>query len=92
MAGGRATGVNTTTATGADGFVPASAVVLAASTVETPRLVLLSDQHGRCRRSWSTSTWSGPHLMTHHFPGGLGVFEERVDYWRGFWSMRCLDD
>ncbi|HXN61302.1 MAG TPA: GMC family oxidoreductase [Acidimicrobiales bacterium] len=86
--GGRATGVYTTTAAGADGFVPATTVVLAASTVETPRLTLLSDLPG----DLVNLDLVGSHLMTHHFPGGLGVFEERVDYWRGFWSMRCLDD
>jgi choline dehydrogenase-like flavoprotein len=30
--------------------------------------------------------------MGHHYPGGLGFFTERIDYYRGYWSMRCLDD
>ena len=34
----------------------------------------------------------GRNLMVHHYPGGIGFFSERIDYYRGFWSMRCLDD
>jgi choline dehydrogenase-like flavoprotein len=30
--------------------------------------------------------------MVHHYPGGIGFFQDRIDYYRGFWSMRCLDD
>ncbi|HEX4865614.1 MAG TPA: GMC family oxidoreductase [Acidimicrobiales bacterium] len=85
---GRAVGVRTVDGEGREGFVRGAVVVLAASTVETPRLVLLSDLPG----SLVNLDQVGRHLMVHHFPGGVGVFEERVDYWRGFWSMRCLDD
>ena len=85
---GRAAGVHTVNSDGSDGYYAAGrAVVLAASTVETPRLVLLSDLGGTVN-----SDLVGRYLMTHHFPAGVGVFEERVDYWRGFWSMRCFDD
>ena len=66
----------------------ADVVVLAASTVDTPRLVLLS----RLPRDLVNHDVVGRYLMVHHFPGGIGVFEERIDYYRGFWSMRCLDD
>jgi choline dehydrogenase-like flavoprotein len=88
VVGGRATGVRTTTAGGLQGFVAGKVVVMAASTVETPRLALLSDLPAHL----VNLDLLGAHLMTHHFPGGLGVFEERVDFWRGYWSMRCLDD
>jgi choline dehydrogenase-like flavoprotein len=30
--------------------------------------------------------------MGHHYPAGIGFFSKRIDYYRGFWSMRCLDD
>jgi len=86
--GGRAVGVYTIGADGSEGYYSAGkAVVLAASTVETPRLVLMSDLGGSVN-----TDMIGRHLMVHHWPAGVGWFEDRVDYWRGFWSMRCLDD
>lgn len=93
VTGGRATGVNVVDRLGRpDAYTAAKAVVLAASTVETPRLVLNSIKDGTLPAYLVNSDLVGRHLMVHHFPAGVGVFEERVDYWRGFWSMRCLDD
>ena len=90
---GRAVGVNVIDKAGNDDYYSASkAVVLAASTVETPRLVLNSIAESTLQRALVNTDQVGRHLMVHHFPAGVGVFEERVDYWRGFWSMRCLDD
>ncbi len=66
----------------------ARAFVLACSTVDTPRLTLLSD----LPRGLVNHDVVGRYLQIHHFPGGVGFFEERIDYYRGFWSMRCLDD
>lgn len=66
----------------------AKVFVLAASTVETPRLVLLSE----LPRNIVNHDVVGRYLMVHHFPGGIGFFEQRIDYYKGFWSMRCLDD
>jgi len=85
---GEATGVSVIDASGKPGFYGARVVVLAASTVETPRLVLMSGLPANL----VNLDLVGRYLMAHHFPGGLGVFEQRVDPWRGFWSMRCLDD
>ena len=68
--------------------VRAKGFVLACSTVDTPRLVLLSD----LRRDLVNHDVVGRYLQIHHFPGGVGFFNDRVDYYRGFWSMRCLDD
>ncbi len=68
--------------------VAARVIVLACSTVDTPRLALLSDLPG----DLVNNDLVGRHLMAHHFPGGIGFFPERIDYYRGFWSMRCLDD
>jgi choline dehydrogenase-like flavoprotein len=68
--------------------VSARAIVLACSPVDTPRLALLSE--------WPFDLVNhdllGRYLMVHHYPGGIGFFEQRIDYYRGFWSMRCLDD
>lgn len=90
---GRATGVNVVDSHGnGDTYTASKAVVLAASTVETPRLVLNSIKDGTLPAYLVNSDLVGRYLMVHHYPAGVGVFEERVDYWRGFWSMRCLDD
>jgi choline dehydrogenase-like flavoprotein len=77
---------------GNPGAVTATTVVIAASTVETPRLVLLSVRNGYMPAANVNLDVVGHHLMTHHFPGAVGWFSDRVDYWRGYWSMRCLDD
>ena len=66
----------------------ATVFVLACSTVDTPRLALLSE----LPRDLVNHDVLGRYLQVHHFPGGVGVFDERIDYYRGFWSMRCLDD
>ena len=93
VSNGQATGVNVVDSAGRpDTYTAAKAVVLAASTVETPRLVLNSIMDGTLPTYLVNTDVVGRHLMAHHFPAGVGVFEERVDYWRGFWSMRCLDD
>ena len=66
----------------------ASTFVLACSTVDTPRFVLLSE----LPRNLVNHDVVGRYLQVHHFPGGVAFFDERIDYYRGFWSMRCLDD
>ena len=63
-------------------------IILACSTVDTPRLVQLSDLPGDV----VNDDLVGRYLQVHHFPGGVGFFQDRIDYYRGFWSMRCLDD
>lgn len=86
--GGRARRVVYIDPQGVTRAVEAETIVLACSTVDTPRLVLLSEfPHDRVNYDLI-----GRHLMVHHFPGGIGFFDQRIDYYRGFWSMRCLDD
>ena len=63
-------------------------IVLSCSTVDTPRLVLLSE----LPRDLVNHDVVGRYLMGHHYPGGIGFFSDRIDYYRGYWSMRCLDD
>jgi choline dehydrogenase-like flavoprotein len=71
---GRATGVTYIDSGGNEGSVSASAIVLAASTVDTPRLVLLSIQRGTMPADLVNTDVVGHHLMTHHFPGAIGWF------------------
>jgi len=65
--------------------VTAPVVVMACSALDTPRLALLSQLPDPHRLI-------GRYLTAHHYVGGIGLFKDRIDYWRGFWSMRCLDD
>lgn len=90
---GKAVGVNVIDSTGkAEAYYATKVVLLAASTVETPRLVLNSIEESTLPAYLVNTDLVGRYLMVHHYPAGVGIFEERVDYWRGFWSMRCLDD
>lgn len=88
LEGGRARRVVYIGPDGNSHAVEADAIILACSTVDTPRLVLLSD----LPQNLVNHDLVGSHLMVHHYPGGIGFFQERIDYYRGFWSMRCLDD
>lgn len=89
---GRATAVNYLDSAGNPSSVQGKVIVLAASTPETPRLVLLSVANGTMPKDLVNTDLVGRHLMCHHFPGAAGWFSQRLDTWRGFWSMRCLDD
>ncbi len=85
---GRAEKVEYIDAHGRHRSVAGKVIVIACSTVDTPRLVLLSE----LPQELVNFDVVGRHLMVHHYPGGIGIFEQRIDYYRGFWSMRCLDD
>jgi choline dehydrogenase-like flavoprotein len=85
---GRAERVEYIDSAGRHRSVAGKVIVLSCSTVDTPRLVLLSELP-RDRVNFDVV---GRHLMVHHYPGGIGFFKDRIDYYRGFWSMRCLDD
>ena len=85
---GRAKQVEYVDAAGRHRAVAGKVIVLACSTVDTPRLVLLSE----LPQNLVNHSIVGRHLMVHHYPGAIGIFSERIDYYRGFWSMRCLDD
>ena len=85
---GRAERVEYLDAEGRPRSVAGKAIVIACSTIDTPRLVLLSE----LPQDKVNFDVVGRHLMVHHYPGGIGFFDERIDYYRGFWSMRCLDD
>jgi choline dehydrogenase-like flavoprotein len=85
---GRADRVEYIDARGVPRAVTGNTIVLSCSTVDTPRLVLLSE----LPPDLVNLDVVGRHLMVHHYPGGIGFFSDRIDYYRGFWSMRCLDD
>src|SRR5438128_2332607 len=68
--------------------VSAKVIVLACSALETPRLVLLSE----LPTNLVNHDLVGRYLMAHQYVGGIGFFSNRIDYYRGFWSMRCIDD
>ena len=85
---GKARAVEYLDANGRARSVAGRVIVLSCSTVDTPRLVLLSE----LPQDLVNFDVVGRHLMVHHYPGGIGFFSERIDYYRGFWSMRCLDD
>lgn len=86
--GGRAEAVEYIDGSGRRRSVRGRQIVLACSTVDTPRLVLLSE----LPHHLINYDLVGRNLMGHHYPGGIGFFSKRIDYYRGFWSMRCLDD
>jgi choline dehydrogenase-like flavoprotein len=85
---GRAERVHYIDADGRTRSVSADVIVLACSAVDTPRLVLLSELPYHL----VNYDLVGRYLMAHNNVGGIGFFNERIDYYRGFWSMRCLDD
>jgi choline dehydrogenase-like flavoprotein len=86
--GGRADAVEYIDGSGRARSVRGKVIVLACSTVDTPRLVLLSE----LPYDLVNYDLVGRHLMGHHYPGAIGFFSQRIDYYRGYWSMRCLDD
>jgi choline dehydrogenase-like flavoprotein len=88
MKNGRADSVLYIDADGREQSVSGDTIVLSCSAVDTPRLVLNSE----LPRDLINHDLVGRYLMCHHYPGGIGFFSERIDYYRGYWSMRCLDD
>ena len=83
--GKRATGVSYLDRQGRRRHVSADVVILAASAMETPRLMLLSgipDPSGQLGRN----------LMFHFFTLGVAAFAEPVDAWRGPSTTFTLDD
>lgn len=68
--------------------IEADRFVLAASTVDTPRLVLMSE----LPTSLLNYDQVGRYLTVHHYPAAIGVFDQRIEYYRGFWCMRAFDD
>jgi choline dehydrogenase-like flavoprotein len=83
--GRRALGVSYLEADGTRHDEQADAVVLAASPVETARLLLLSGVG-------NSSGQVGRNLMFHHLVSVAALFEEPVHAWRGPTSTHAIDD
>jgi choline dehydrogenase-like flavoprotein len=83
--GKRATGVSYLDVHGRKRVEHADVVIVAASAMETPRLLMLSKIRDR-------SGQLGRNLMFHFFTLGVGVFAEPIDAWRGPSTTFTIDD
>jgi len=90
--GRRAVGVSYLDEAGAEHRVRADFVVLAASAIETARLLLLSAGPHHRDGLGNRSGMVGRNLMFHYFSVGAGVFAERAHSWRGPATTFTLDD
>jgi choline dehydrogenase-like flavoprotein len=70
----------------------ADAVIVAASAIETARLLLLSATPRHPDGLGNRSGQLGRNLMFHHFTQGAGFFAENVHAWRGPSTTVTLDD
>jgi choline dehydrogenase-like flavoprotein len=90
--GRRAVGVSYLDRQGRRRHARADVVIVAASAIETARLLLLSattkHQHGLGNRSGQL----GRNLMFHHFTQAAAVFSDKVHAWRGPSTTVTLDD
>jgi len=84
-AGKHATGVSYLDADGVRHTESADVVIVAASAIETARLLLLSEIA-------DSSGQLGRNLMFHFFTIGVGVFAENVHAWRGPSTTFTIDD
>ncbi|MHB1568534.1 MAG: GMC family oxidoreductase [Solirubrobacteraceae bacterium] len=90
--GRRAVGVSYIDEAGAPRTIRADVVVLAASAIETARLLLLSSAPHHPQGLGNRSGMVGRNLMFHYFSVGAGVFAERAHSWRGPGTTFTLDD
>jgi choline dehydrogenase-like flavoprotein len=70
----------------------ADVVIVAASTIETARLLLLSATSGHPDGLGNRSGQLGRNLMFHHFTQAAAFFSENVHAWRGPSTTVTLDD
>ena len=90
--GKRATGVSYRDAAGAAHTLTADIVILAASAIETARLLLLSASSAHPDGLGNGSGQLGRNLMFHFFTLGVGLFSDDVHAMRGPSSTFTLDD
>ncbi len=90
--GRRATGVRYLDPAGHEHRIDADTVVVAASAIETARLLLLSASSQHPDGLGNRSGQLGRNLMFHLITLGLGVFEHEVHSWRGPSTTFTLDD
>jgi choline dehydrogenase-like flavoprotein len=89
---GRATAVVYIGADGREHRVRGRAVVVAGNAVETPRLLMLSQSSRFPDGLANSSGVVGTHFMEHLAVYAFGLFEERVDPWRGTPSGGIIQD
>jgi choline dehydrogenase-like flavoprotein len=70
----------------------ADIVILAASAIETARLLLISSTSAHPRGLGNRSGQVGRNLMFHHFSQAAAIFGETVHAWRGPSTTVTLDD
>jgi choline dehydrogenase-like flavoprotein len=90
--GKRATGVTWIDESGATQFEAADIVIVAASAMETPRLLLMSASTAHPTGLANGSDQVGRNLMFHFFTLGVALFEDDVHSWRGPGTTFTLDD
>ena len=89
---GRAEGVIFFDAQGQEQQLRARAIVVAGSALETPRLLLMSKSSKFPHGLANSSGCVGKYFMEHLTVFAYGVFEERLDPWRGVPSAGMLQD
>ncbi len=90
--GKHATGVTYVDASGSSKTATADIVIVAASAIETARLLLLSSTSAHPDGVGNRSGQLGRNLMFHFFTLGVGVFPDDVHAWRGPSSTHTMDD
>jgi choline dehydrogenase-like flavoprotein len=90
--GRRARGVSYLDAHGRRRQVRADIVVLAASAIESARLLLLSTGRAHPHGLGNRSGQLGRNLMFHYFTLGVALFSENVHAWRGPSTTHTMDD
>ncbi len=89
---GRVTGARYLDAEGSAHEVRAKQVVLAAGTVGTPHLMLLSKSGAFPDGIANGSGLVGKNLQFHHHPGAVGVLEDDIRGYTGFEAHTAIDD
>jgi choline dehydrogenase-like flavoprotein len=90
--GHRATGVSYLDRHGRRRHVHADVVVLAASAIETARLLLMSASHRHPDGLGNRSGQLGCNLMFHYFTLGVGLFDEDIHAWMAPSTTFTMDD
>jgi choline dehydrogenase-like flavoprotein len=85
---GLATGVTWMDRSGKESFQAGRVVVLAANAIGTARLLLVSAQRGHPDGLANTSGLVGRRLMMHPFAAVTGVFDQRLETWKGHVGCR----
>jgi choline dehydrogenase-like flavoprotein len=89
---GRVIGVHVLHDNGGREIIRSRAVVVAASAIETARLLLASATDKEPNGLGNHSDHLGRHLQGHQYPGGFGLFEEEVITSRGPGVTICTTD